>query len=184
MYSPEFGDYIGVESAADLKSDIGVQSLGGGSNHRRMKREEEADREYPPPIPWLAHTENQPPHMPWVMKKYYTGDGRLIIKEEKVKRQGFHAHRSNGRLVLNLVPLDDALEEDCEEFNAGEEERSVNDPFSGEGTDVGDEGIVDLRVEETVCDCCTYNVVGVNTCGGFAMTVAATAAPLRPPVHT
>ncbi|KAL0432736.1 UNVERIFIED_CONTAM: hypothetical protein Slati_2607900 [Sesamum latifolium] len=104
MYSPEFGDYIGVESAADLKSDIGGQPLGGGINHRRMRRQEEADREFPPPIPWLARTENQAPHMPWVMKKYYTGDGRLIIKEEKVKRHGFHAHRSNGRLVLNLVP--------------------------------------------------------------------------------
>ncbi|KAK4434165.1 hypothetical protein Salat_0579200 [Sesamum alatum] len=181
MYSPEFGDYIGVESAADLRSEMVAPPRGGGSNLRRMRRAEEADREFPPPIPWLAHTENQPPHMPWVMRKYYTGDGRLIIKEEKVKRHGyFHAHRSNGRLVLNLVPLDDdAVEEDCEEFHAGEEEGSV-DVFSG--SDGGDEGIMDPRVEKAVCDCCTYNVVGVNTCGGFAMTVAPP--PLRPPVHT
>ncbi|XP_060200713.1 uncharacterized protein LOC132628978 [Lycium barbarum] len=46
--------------------------------------------------------------MPWVMKRYHTPDGRLIIKEEKVKRfEYFEAHRIDGRLMLNLVPLND-----------------------------------------------------------------------------
>jgi hypothetical protein len=48
--------------------------------------------------------------MPWVLKRYYTSDGRLILREEKVRRhEYFRAHRSNGRLTLHLVPLDDEV---------------------------------------------------------------------------
>ncbi|KAK4489927.1 hypothetical protein RD792_000575 [Penstemon davidsonii] len=101
----------------------------GLNNRRHRIRSSTADKNYPPPITCLARTENLPSHMPWVMKKYYSSDGRLIIKEEKVEHhEYFTAHRSNGRLVLNLVPLDDTVEESCrehqnavEEINGGDE---------------------------------------------------------------
>lgn len=136
-HSLGLADYVGVESYVDLKSDLNLEPYkwfsgggGGGGFERReeermaMKREkqkEKIEREYPPSIPWLSHTENLPTsQMPWVMKRYYTPDGRLIIKEEKVKRfEYFEAHRTNGRLMVNLVPLNDDVsgsdddDEDC-----------------------------------------------------------------------
>ncbi|PPD80905.1 hypothetical protein GOBAR_DD22168 [Gossypium barbadense] len=65
------GDYIGMESCFDLYN-----------NDQRCKKE------FPPPIPSLARTENQPPHMPWVLQRYYTNDGRLILREEKMMHAG------------------------------------------------------------------------------------------------
>ncbi|CDP21096.1 unnamed protein product [Coffea canephora] len=115
----DLGDCVGTESCVDLRSDIDqefcmVQKTRGSRRNQRLERTE---KEYPPPIPWLARTENLPSHMPWIMKRYYTDDGRLIIKEEKVKRhEYFQANRSNGRLTLHLVPLDDdVLDDDCDE---------------------------------------------------------------------
>ncbi|XP_041013528.1 uncharacterized protein LOC121256718 [Juglans microcarpa x Juglans regia] len=64
-------------------------------------------KEFPPPIPLLARTGNLPSHMPWVLKRQYTSDGRLVLTEEKVRHhEYFRAHRANGRLTLQLVPLD------------------------------------------------------------------------------
>lgn len=125
--APEMGDHIGLESCVDLKPDV-EPSHGGATNLRRSGGSRGAAvKEYPPPIPSLASTEQLPS---WVMHKYYTGDGRLIITEEKVKRHEFlQAHRSDGRLTLNLVPLDDAVK-------GGER--------VGGG---GDEGMVDPTVE-------------------------------------
>uniref|UniRef100_A0A7N0TL31 FAF domain-containing protein n=1 Tax=Kalanchoe fedtschenkoi TaxID=63787 RepID=A0A7N0TL31_KALFE len=52
--------------------------------------------------------------MPWVMRRYHTADGRLVIREEKVRRhEYFRAHRADGRLTLQLIPLDDSVGEDC-----------------------------------------------------------------------
>lgn len=49
-----------------------------------------------------------PSYVPSVLKREYTSDGRLLLKEEKVRRhEYFQAHRSNGRLTLKLVSLDD-----------------------------------------------------------------------------
>ncbi|CAI9777976.1 unnamed protein product [Fraxinus pennsylvanica] len=116
MQNPELGDYIGVESCVDMKTDLDTDvSSRSINNRRRGIKRDTAEKIYPPPIPWLARTGNLPSHMlmPWVMKKYYTSDGRLIIREEKVKRhEYFEAHRSNGRLVLNLIPFDDEVDED------------------------------------------------------------------------
>ncbi|KAK6938187.1 Fantastic Four domain [Dillenia turbinata] len=87
-----------------------------------MKRK----NDFPPPIPMLARTENLPSHMPWILKRYYTNDGRLIICEEKVKHhEYFRAHRSNGRLTLQLVPLDDGVSDD--EFDYDDEDDYVTD---------------------------------------------------------
>ncbi|CAH8351878.1 unnamed protein product [Eruca vesicaria subsp. sativa] len=117
--SSAVGDYIGTEScfdvlSADEENDV-VSSSESMSRYRyggRRREEREARaaaaREFPPPIPSLAQTENLLPHMPWVLKRVVTSDGRLILREEKVRHhEYFRAHRSNGRLTLHLVPLDD-----------------------------------------------------------------------------
>ncbi|KAB1205446.1 hypothetical protein CJ030_MR7G010613 [Morella rubra] len=116
------GDYIGMESCLDLEDNGEVYSLkgaGGDSenesrkahNRCRVKRDQRLaskKKEFPPPIPLLAQTGNLPSHMPWVLKREYTSDGRLILTEEKVRHhEYFQAHRANGRLTLKLVPIDD-----------------------------------------------------------------------------
>lgn len=56
-------------------------------------------KNFPPPVPPL----------PWVFTRHYT-DGKLILEAERVKHyEYFEAHRENGRLVLNLVQLDDNI---------------------------------------------------------------------------
>ncbi|KAG8369241.1 hypothetical protein BUALT_Bualt15G0131100 [Buddleja alternifolia] len=187
MHSPESDhhelcDCIGEESSIDLKSDVDTTVHVGGIHRRRRRRAAEAaEKEYPPPIPWLARTENLPSHMPWVMKKYYTSDGRLIIKEEKVKRhEYFQAHRSNGRLLLNLV----AVQEGCKERrHAGEQ---VDDDPAGNPSEVvingEDQEIRVQTVDKTLPECyrsCNGSIGG-NPCGGFGMAVPA----FTPPLHT
>ncbi|XP_012449004.1 uncharacterized protein LOC105772228 [Gossypium raimondii] len=128
------GDYIGMESCFDLYNNDQVCSGGGGGDggrvfrESRVKRGQRCRKEFPPPIPSLARTENQPPHMPWVLQRYYTNDGRLILREEKVKHhEYFRAHRSNGRLTLHLIPLDNEDNDtDVEEEEAKEEDDQGN----------------------------------------------------------
>ncbi|EFH69470.1 hypothetical protein ARALYDRAFT_472444 [Arabidopsis lyrata subsp. lyrata] len=119
--SSAVGDYIGTEScfdvlSADEENDVvsvtseSVKSRFRYGGRRREEREARAAaaREFPPPIPLLAQTGNLLPHMPWVLKRVVTSDGRLILREEKVRHhEYFRANRSNGRLTLHLVPLDD-----------------------------------------------------------------------------
>ncbi|GLT32942.1 hypothetical protein SLA2020_075690 [Shorea laevis] len=103
-----------MESCCDLK-EVEESLLSSwacserrGEPDRYHQRCKTVKREFPPPIPLLACTENLPSHMPWVLKRYYTSEGRLILREEKVRHHEFlRAHRSNGRLTLQLVPLDD-----------------------------------------------------------------------------
>ncbi|KAF9682558.1 hypothetical protein SADUNF_Sadunf05G0121400 [Salix dunnii] len=113
------GEYIGIESCLDLKNNEDIFASSSSkteeTNYGSCSREKRNQRwakkkEFPPPIPLLARTENLPSHMPWVLKRYYTGDGRLILREEKVRHhEYFRAHRCNGRLTLHLVPLDDEV---------------------------------------------------------------------------
>jgi len=116
------GEYIGIESCLDLKNEEDIFTSSSNKEEtnyescsqrcHREKREQRwaKKKELPPPIPLLARTENLPSHMPWVLKRYHTSDGRLILREEKVRRhEYFRAHRSNGRLTLHLVPLDDEV---------------------------------------------------------------------------
>ncbi|KAK4789106.1 hypothetical protein SAY86_020425 [Trapa natans] len=81
---------------------------------RRTRRPEmkgvRKEKEYPPLIPLLARTENLQSHMPWVLKRTYTTDGRLVLRKEPVKHhEYFRAHRRDGRLTLQLVPLDNEV---------------------------------------------------------------------------
>ncbi|KAF8088471.1 hypothetical protein N665_0541s0036 [Sinapis alba] len=118
--SSAFGDYLGTEScfdilSADEENDVVSVPTKPSNRYRyggRRREEREARaaaaREFPPPIPLLAQTGNLLPHMPWVLKRVVTSDGRLILREEKVRHhEYFRAHRANGRLTLHLVPLDD-----------------------------------------------------------------------------
>ncbi|KAL0799101.1 hypothetical protein Bca101_054276 [Brassica carinata] len=112
--SSAFGDYIGTESCFDILSADEVPTKPsnryryGGRRREEREARAAAAREFPPPIPLLAQTGNLLPHMPWVLKRVVTSDGRLILREEKVRHhEYFHAHRANGRLTLHLVPLDD-----------------------------------------------------------------------------
>ncbi|XVE95357.1 hypothetical protein REPUB_Repub02eG0090000 [Reevesia pubescens] len=138
------GDYIGMESCFDLDNNqevcggvvgggfkddnelnSGVCSQSRGKQEKRCRRRRmKTNKEFPPPLPSLAQTENLPSHMPWVLKRYYTNDGRLILREEKVRHhEYFRAHRSNGRLTLHLVPLDDIDEiYDVEDHETDHEE--------------------------------------------------------------
>ncbi|XP_018467833.1 uncharacterized protein LOC108839553 [Raphanus sativus] len=121
--SSAVGDYIGTESCFDVLSAVEGNNVVsreeplnryryGGRRREEREARAAAAREFPPPIPLLAQTENLLPHMPWVLKRVVTSDGRLILREEKVRHhEYFRAHRSNGRLTLHLVPLDgDVLE--------------------------------------------------------------------------
>lgn len=151
------GDYIGMESGLDLEHNGGgahassraenESSSGAYSNECRGKRDQRLAmmkrREFPPPIPLLARTENLPCRMPWVLKRHYTSDGRLILTEERVKRhEYFRAHRANGRLTLQLVPLDDDVwptpvaddddSDDSDDYDENEEPQDYN-----ENVDVG-----------------------------------------------
>lgn len=139
------GDYIGIESCLDLvenndifaspslSSSKQLEDVSESSLSQRRRRERDQKwgkmKEFPPPIPLLARTENLPSHMPWVLKRYYTDDGRLILREERVKRhEYFKAQRCNGRLILHLVPLDDEVYPPClhNQENDREEEETVD----------------------------------------------------------
>ncbi|GLU16246.1 hypothetical protein SLE2022_326890 [Rubroshorea leprosula] len=141
--SSALGDYIGMESCCDLEeseesslylSETCSSERRGERDHRCQQRCTAMKREFPPPIPLLARTGNLSSHMPWVLKRYYTSDGRLILWEEKVKHhEYFLAHRSNGRLTLQLVPLDDDVmalsysdDEDADEETKTEVETEEN----------------------------------------------------------
>lgn len=94
------GDYIGTESCSDAFSDK-TDNVRSPSEKRQEKQT--VASEIPPP-PMLSS------HVPSVLKREYTSDGRLILKEEKVRRhEYFRAHRANGRLTIHLVSPDDDL---------------------------------------------------------------------------
>ncbi|KAL5078624.1 hypothetical protein RYX36_007045 [Vicia faba] len=114
LYPSNDYNYIGNESCIDFQTDdnflsnINHKSL--ASNKKKMRspiRNRVKKRNFPPPIPYLAQTQNLASHMSYMLIRYYTDEGRLIIKEEKVKHhEYFHAHRENDRITLQLVPLD------------------------------------------------------------------------------
>ncbi|KAH0911719.1 hypothetical protein HID58_035040 [Brassica napus] len=94
--SSAVGDYIGTEScfdvlSADEENDVvsPQEPLNrfryGGRRREEREARAAAAREFPPSIPLLAQTENLLPHMPWVLKRVVTSDGRLILREEKVR---------------------------------------------------------------------------------------------------
>lgn len=141
--SSVMGDYIGMESCLDLEENEEVhasnESEQGAYSKCRGKRDQrlamKKKKEFPPPIPLLARTENLPGRMPWVLKRQYTSDGRLILTEERVRHhEYFRAHRANGRLTLQLVPLNDDVwppsstdEDEYSDYEENEEEAHDDD---------------------------------------------------------
>ena len=158
------GDYIGLESCVDLRDDDDDDELssGNGGSERRGRRDRSREmntmkREFPPPIPWLAQTGNLLSHMPWVMKRYHTSDGRLIIRVEKVKHhEYFRAHRANGRLTLHLIPMDDDFyEEENQEAEAEEDdEGNADDDEKGEEEEIEKEKEKEKEEKESVKSSC------------------------------
>ncbi|KAL7116597.1 hypothetical protein ACP275_03G014200 [Erythranthe tilingii] len=203
MHSPEIGDYIGGESCIDLRTDVadiypwsGAAASEATHRPRRQLRrfvsDDPPEKEYPPPIPLELRTEisyNQPPQMPWVMTRHHTGDGRLVITEEKLNRhEYFETHRSGGRLVINLVALENdggdgddhswewpEQEEQC--AVGEEEEEELLQMLENVEVDGGGEGGGTAAEEEAHDECYnTYNGIGVNSCGGYEVAAAAATA--------
>ncbi|KAM2225616.1 hypothetical protein PS1_019882 [Malus domestica] len=131
--SSTMDDLIGTESGAPILSNEEQEKLGLLNNQdKRKATTKKSERimiktEYPPPIPLLAQTGNLQGRMPWVLTKHYNySDGRLVLKGERVKHhEYFEALRENGRLILNLVPLDNNAIICCEHQETIHEEEDV-----------------------------------------------------------
>ncbi|KAL5559201.1 hypothetical protein UlMin_035412 [Ulmus minor] len=161
------GDYIGLESCVDMVKDDEEEDRRAVADvsetyieRLRCKKDQflaMTKKDFPPPIPSLARTENLPSHMPWILKRHYTSDGRLILTEEKVKHhEYFRAHRSNGRLTLQLVPMDGEISGPPSEENDvvdGEEELSgATENIEGDDCDEEDNVDGDCDSEMDGCD--------------------------------
>ncbi|CAH1446184.1 unnamed protein product [Lactuca virosa] len=148
MHSGDLGDHIGMESCVDLGTETeSALSSGGGYRSENRKRWGVSTRssrlsgkkakELPPPLPIQTST---------VMKRYYTEDGRLVITEEKVESPNYHftAHRSHGRLTIQLVRSDDEDNfpscENGEENGIMEEEDECSGKVAMGGGGGGDDG--------------------------------------------
>ncbi|XP_051124386.1 heavy metal-associated isoprenylated plant protein 32 [Andrographis paniculata] len=198
MHISELGDCLGTESCVDLKPVDGADDVvfdlngggggGGGAEMRRKgkgKGKEAAPpvgREYPPQISSLARVDSL--QAPWVMRKYYTDDGRLVITEEKLRRhEYFRAHRSDGRLVMSFVPADDDDDDEDENENENEDSDDEEEEEIGDGEDQaaaadgGDGNIAAVKAEgegidgaaaaEGLSEKCKYGGIGRNDpCGG------------------
>lgn len=170
------GDFLGAESYLDFRADIEDIGQCDGGGFKRKERVK-VKRELPPPLPWLARTESFPTvQMPWVMRRSYTDDGRLIITEEKAERcQYFRVHRSGTRLRMDLVQVqfpfwnrgreaaasdETAVEE--EDLSAAESQLGVHDDRGG-GSDA-EEGGAGTTTVGTLVEGATPNVVMVGGC--------------------
>ncbi|KAM7518614.1 hypothetical protein LguiB_017576 [Lonicera macranthoides] len=105
-----------------------------GAGYRRFPSRREKEREFPPPI---SQTEN--------LTRYYTGDGRLIIREEKANY--LRASRSNGRLTIQLVGTNEGIldRKKCDSDDV--EGREVDAEIEREKREVLNNGVFD-DVEE------------------------------------
>ncbi|KAJ6352836.1 hypothetical protein OIU76_001949 [Salix suchowensis] len=103
--SSALDDLIGTESGVCMNSNV---------------EEETAQMEK------LESYRNLPGHMPWILSRHYI-DGKLVLVEERVKHHEYiEAHRENGRLILNIVLMDDKIT--CSHFvSRNEEEKELQD---------------------------------------------------------
>ncbi|VFQ80184.1 unnamed protein product [Cuscuta campestris] len=136
--------------------------------------------QFPPPLPWLARTGNSPSsRVPWIMKRRYTEDGRLVITGEKSERhEYFEAYRSDGRLRLRLVPLD-VLLVPADEI-ADEDERDQGDRTADAALE--DRSGLMNGCGSLITDPCGGGGGGVNKCANSFIIGAVAAIP--PPVQT
>ena len=90
-------------------------------------------RKFPPAMSLLARTGNLSCHMPWVLERTYESDGRLVIREVRVKHhEYFRVRRENGRLTLQLVELDEnsPLFESGPKHEVDDEDSELSTSFS------------------------------------------------------
>lgn len=74
---------------------------------RRRSQSFHEPRNFPPAMPLLAWTGNGNVQMPWVLKRSYTDNGRLVIHEVKVRHHDFfRVSRTDGRLTLHRMHMD------------------------------------------------------------------------------
>ncbi|KAL5982062.1 hypothetical protein ACLOJK_016131 [Asimina triloba] len=91
---------------------------------RRRSQSFHEPRNFPPAMPLLAWTGNGNVQMPWVLKRSYTDNGRLVIHEVKVRRHDFfRASRADGRLTLHRMHMDEPEEMEALEPKEKEEKR-------------------------------------------------------------
>ncbi|KAK8580303.1 hypothetical protein V6N13_143417 [Hibiscus sabdariffa] len=146
-WSTGMDDILGTESGVYMiHGGLNIEAVdhdrpNGSDNNQgsKRKRVRELPEEYPPPIPLLARTGNLTGHMPWILARYYS-KGRLVIKEEKVKHhEYFEAYRENGRLILDLVPLDysyrccHSVFEENDDYDDGMEEMELENVEFSQG---------------------------------------------------
>ncbi|VFR00343.1 unnamed protein product [Cuscuta campestris] len=134
--------------------------------------------QFPPPLPWLARTGNSPSsRVPWIMRRRYTEDGRLVITGEKSERhEYFEAYRSDGRLRLRLVPLDVLLVPADEIADEEESDRTA-------GAALEDRSGLMSGCESLITDACGGGG-GVNKCANSFIIGAVAVAAITPPVQT
>ncbi|KAL2471646.1 Uncharacterized protein Adt_39782 [Abeliophyllum distichum] len=144
MQSPELDDYIGAESYVDFVTDFNTLTAAAqnGDSGRRKRVVEKEKKEYPPPI------------SPWMMKKYCTGDGRLIIEEVKSMQEMKRTWMELKNLIVKRIvnQEDGDVMKETEEDDQTVEKESVK---CGGGT-----------------KCSEYSSMEANSCG-FGVEVAA-----------
>ncbi|XP_031741733.1 uncharacterized protein LOC105435501 [Cucumis sativus] len=121
-------------------------------------------KQFPPPIPFIAtQAAGNRPRSPWVLTRYYS-NRRLILKLERVtQHQSLESRRENGRLILNLVPID---ERDQDHFQHLIEEKEGNEEIVESidcdgGEDEGTDSEISIR---------SYTYGGEGGGGGGGMT--------------
>lgn len=110
-WSSATDDLLGTESGVYMKSDYEQEMIGsvvldksveGGYNRNLTKRSQRCStmpKKYPPPL--------SRSHLPRVLTRHYE-NGNLVLKEKGIK-QYFETTRENGRLIVNLMQLDDNI---------------------------------------------------------------------------
>lgn len=110
-WSSATDDLLGTESGVYMKSDYEQEMIGsvvldksveGAYNRNLTKRSQRCStmpKKYPPPL--------SRSHLPRVLTRHYE-NGNLVLKEKGIK-QYFETTRENGRLIVNLMQLDDNI---------------------------------------------------------------------------
>uniref|UniRef100_A0A7N0TZX8 FAF domain-containing protein n=1 Tax=Kalanchoe fedtschenkoi TaxID=63787 RepID=A0A7N0TZX8_KALFE len=139
------GDHVGADSCIDLRTSeefevymqerrVGCgRSRNGGGLGSVVGR-----KELPPPLPRL----------PWIMRRYSTSDGRLIIRREEVGHcEYLRAQRCEGRLVMRLVSIENG---ECRGQTGVDEDDEEEDCSAGADSETSPSSPMSLPASENV----------------------------------